>query len=187
VKDLLGVIGLMVVFIFVICFKPNALGHPDNYLMADAISTPAHIVPEWYFLPFYAILRSIPDKVGGIVAMLVSILILLVLPFITTSEIRTATFRPVYKCLYWMLFSDFIILGWVGQQGVEDYIIQIGQIATTFYFVFFAFLVPITGTVEKILADSASEKEAELGIMNFVIKYVNVFFFVAAFLMLVLY
>ena len=174
VKDLFGFIGLIVVFLFVICFKPNALGHPDNYLMADAISTPAHIVPEWYFLPFYAILRSIPDKVGGIVAMLVSILILLVLPFINTSEVRSTTFRPIFKIFYWMLFADFIILGWVGQQGVEDYIILIGQIATVFYFVFFAILVPLTGIVEKALVYNVNLDD-DFDIYNFI--YRNLFFF----------
>ena len=136
--------------------------------------TPAHIVPEWYFLPFYAILRSIPDKVGGIVAMLVSILILLVLPFINTSEVRSTTFRPIFKIFYWMLFADFIILGWVGQQGVEDYIILIGQIATVFYFVFFAILVPLTGIVEKALVYNVNLDD-DFDIYNFI--YRNLFFF----------
>ena len=97
VKDLFGFMVFVVFFSVILFYYPNTLGHPDNYIPADPMSTPAHIVPEWYFLPFYAILRSIPDKLGGVVAMGGAIVILLFLPFINTSEVRSSTFRPLYR------------------------------------------------------------------------------------------
>jgi len=111
--------------------------------------TPAHIVPEWYFLPFYAILRSIPDKLGGVVAMIAAILILLLLPIINTSEIRSSKFRPLYATFYWFLVADFLILGWIGQQPVETPFLEVGQLATAFYFIFFLILIPLIGLIEK--------------------------------------
>jgi len=96
------------VFVF---YFPNALGHPDNYIPADPMQTPAHIVPEWYFLPFYAILRSIPDKLGGVAAMGGALVVLFLIPFINTSEIRSTTFRPIFKVFYWLLVADFLLLG----------------------------------------------------------------------------
>jgi ubiquinol-cytochrome c reductase cytochrome b subunit len=151
VKDLLGFFGLLLVFLFYIYYYPNDLGHPDNYITADTIKTPPHIVPEWYFLPFYAILRSIESKVGGVVTMFASILVLLFLPFINTSEVRSSTFRPIFVVFYWMLVSDFLLLGWVGQQDVDTPYIEIGQYATVFYFVFFLVIVPVVGILEKYL------------------------------------
>ena len=106
-------------------------------------------MPEWYFLPFYAILRSIPDKLGGVVAMVAAILILLLLPIINTSEIRSTKFRPLYGLAYWFLVSDFLILGWIGQQPVETPYLEVGQIATAFYFLFFLVLFPLIGIIEK--------------------------------------
>mgnify|MGYP000754513743 CR=1 FL=1 len=96
--------------LFVFYF-PNALGHPDNYIPADPMQTPAHIVPEWYFLPFYAILLSIPDKLGGVAAMGGALIVLFIIPFINTSEIRSTTFRPIFKIFYWLLVADFLLLG----------------------------------------------------------------------------
>jgi len=132
-------------------FYPNSLGHPDNYIPANALVTPPHIVPEWYFLPFYAILRSIPDKLGGVVAMVSAILILLLLPIINTSEIRSSKFRPVFSVAYWFLVSDFLLLGWIGQKPVESPYIEIGMAATAFYFFFLLLLVPFIGLLEKYL------------------------------------
>jgi len=129
-------------FLFYLLFLfyfPNLLGHPDNYIPADSLHTPAHIVPEWYFLPFYAILRSIPDKLGGVIAMAGSLIVLFFIPFINTSNIRSSTFRPIFKIFYWLLVSDFIILGWVGQKPVKESFVLIGQIATLFFFFFFFF------------------------------------------------
>ena len=102
VKDLFGVLILLLVFFIFVFFYPNLLGHPDNYIKANALVTPAHIVPEWYFLPFYAILRSIPHKLLGVIAMFSSLLILLLLPYINTSKIRSTTFRPIFKQFYWL-------------------------------------------------------------------------------------
>jgi len=117
--------------------------------MANPLVTPAHIVPEWYFLPFYAILRSIPNKLGGVAAMGGAIVILLFLPFINTSEVRSSTFRPIYRKIFWFLFADFLLLGWIGQEVVEQPFIEIGQIGTAFYFVYFLVLMPVIGVLEK--------------------------------------
>tara|TARA_B110000879_G_scaffold107255_1_gene144112 strand:- start:2533 stop:3687 length:1155 start_codon:yes stop_codon:yes gene_type:complete len=149
VKDLFAFFVLVALFSFFVFFFPNALGHADNYIPANPLVTPAHIVPEWYFLPFYAILRSIPDKLGGVVAMVAAILILLLLPIINTSEIRSTKFRPLYGFGYWFLVSDFLILGWIGQQPVESPYLEVGQIATVFYFAFFLILFPLIGLIEK--------------------------------------
>ena len=139
----------MAIFTFFVYFQPNTLGHPDNYIPANPMVTPAHIVPEWYFLPFYAVLRSIPDKLGGVVAMIAAILILLILPVINTSEIRSSKFRPIYSISYWFLVADFLILGWIGQQPVETPFLEVGQVATVFYFMFFLVFFPLIGLIEK--------------------------------------
>jgi quinol-cytochrome oxidoreductase complex cytochrome b subunit len=149
VKDLLAFFGLLSMFSFFVFFFPNELGHADNYIPANPLVTPAHIVPEWYFLPFYAILRSIPDKLGGVVAMVAAILILLLLPIINTSEIRSSKFRPLYSLAYWFLVADFLILGWIGQQPVETPFLEVGMAATVFYFLFFLVLFPLIGLIEK--------------------------------------
>jgi len=115
------------------------------------LSTPAHIVPEWYFLPYYAILRSIPNKLGGVLAMIGAILILLVIPIINTSFIRSSFFRPFYLHFFWLTFLNFLFLGWIGQAPVEDPFILIGQIATSYYFLFFSFLIPFLGMFENFI------------------------------------
>ncbi len=149
VKDLFSFLILVLVFSFFVYFYPNMLGHPDNYIPANPMVTPAHIVPEWYFLPFYAILRSIPDKLGGVAAMGGAIVILLLVPFINTSEIRSPEFRPIYSVVFWILVADFCILGWIGQKPVEDPYVLVGALATIFYFLFFLVLMPLIGIVEK--------------------------------------
>jgi len=153
VKDLLAFLGLILFFSFFVFYYPNALGHSDNYIPANPLVTPAHIVPEWYFLPFYAILRSIPDKLGGVAAMVCAILILLLLPVINTSNIRSTKFRPIFGLLYWFLAADFVLLGWIGQKPVESPYIEVGMIATFFYFCFLLFFVPLLGLIEKTLVD----------------------------------
>ena len=152
VKDLFAFFILALVFSFFVFFYPNVLGHSDNYIPANPLSTPAHIVPEWYFLPFYAILRSIPDKLGGVVAMVSAIVVLLFLPLLNTSKIRSSKFRPIFGMAYWFLVSDFIILGWIGQKPVETPYIEIGLSATIFYFVFLIVLVPLIGYLESEMA-----------------------------------
>jgi len=149
VKDLFSFFVLVLMFSFFVFFYPNVLGHSDNYIPANPLSTPAHIVPEWYFLPFYAILRSIPDKLGGVVAMISAILVLLLLPIINTSKIRSSKFRPIFGVAYWFLVSDFLLLGWIGQKPVESPYIEIGMGATVFYFVFLLVLVPLIGIIES--------------------------------------
>jgi ubiquinol-cytochrome c reductase cytochrome b subunit len=151
VKDLFAFLIYILFFSFFIFFYPNALGHSDNYIPANPLVTPPHIVPEWYFLPFYAILRSIPDKLGGVVAMISSILILLLIPIINLSTIRSSKFRPIYSFFYWFIVSDFILLGWIGQKPVESPYIEIGMFATFYYFLFFLFLLPLIGIIENFL------------------------------------
>jgi len=149
VKDLFAFFCFMIFFITIIYYFPNALGHPDNYVPADPMQTPAHIVPEWYFLPYYAILRSIPDKLGGVLAMGGSLIVLLLIPFINTSIVRSSNFRPFFNVFYWLFIVDFLLLGWVGQKPVKDSFVLVGQIATVYYFLFFLVLIPLIGVIES--------------------------------------
>jgi len=151
VKDLFAFFVFLFVFCFFVFYFPNAMGHPDNYIPANPLVTPAHIVPEWYFLPFYAILRSIPDKLGGVLAMGGALIVLFFIPFTNTSEIRSTTFRPIFKIFYWLFVSDFLILGWIGQMPVKSVYVLVGQIATVYYFLFFIILIPLIGNVESFL------------------------------------
>jgi quinol-cytochrome oxidoreductase complex cytochrome b subunit len=148
VKDLYGLGVFGTIFALVLFFAPNYMGHPDNYIPANPLVTPAHIVPEWYFLPFYAILRAIPDKLFGVIAMFASLLIFFVLPWLDTSKVRSARFRPVYKMLFWAFFIDCIILGYLGGKPPEGIFIIAGRMATAFYFLFFLIL-PFIGWFER--------------------------------------
>ena len=152
VKDLLAFLVLIFIFSFFLFFAPNVLGHSDNYIPANPLVTPPHIVPEWYFLPFYAILRSIPDKLGGVAAMIGAILVLGLLPILNFSEIRSSKFRPIFSVFFWLFTIDFLILGWIGQKPVESPYIEIGMGATLFYFIFLLFLLPLIGVIEHKLA-----------------------------------
>lgn len=136
-KDLFAFLVYLIVFVYLVCFNPNLLGHPDNYIPANPLVTPAHIVPEWYFLPFYAILRSIPNKLGGVLAMIGAILILYTLPFSNPTKIRSGIFRPTYQLFFWILFFDFLFLGWIGQKPVKEIFVLLGQFGTLVYFSFF--------------------------------------------------
>ncbi len=149
VKDLLGWVCFAVFFAVFIYFYPNLLGHPDNYIPANPMSTPAHIVPEWYFLPVYAILRSIPNKLGGVAAIALVFISLLALPFLNTSSIRSSSFRPIYKKFFWFLVADCVLLGWIGCQPVEAPYVTIGQIASIFFFFYFLICVPFLGKLES--------------------------------------
>jgi quinol-cytochrome oxidoreductase complex cytochrome b subunit len=132
--------------------RDSPLPHPDNSIPANPLVTPAHIVPEWYFLPFYAILRSIPDKLGGVVAMAGAILILAAIPFIIPRlNIRSSLFRPIARKLFWFQVVNCVILGWIGQNVVEYPYIEIGQIATAFYFIYFLVLLPGLVVLENAL------------------------------------
>ncbi|GAB4575759.1 MAG: cytochrome b/b6 [Rhodothalassiaceae bacterium] len=148
-KDAFGVGVFLIVFSLLIFYAPNMLGHPDNYIPANPMVTPPHIVPEWYFLPFYAILRAVPDKLGGVLLMFAAVELLFVLPWLDTSKVRSATFRPVYKLFFWLLAVDCVVLGVVGANPPEGNWILIGRLATIWYFVHFLLIVPVLGFVEK--------------------------------------
>jgi len=176
-KDLFGIMLFLIVFAAFVFFAPNYLGHPDNYIPADPLVTPAHIVPEWYFLPFYAILRSItfsitlpftdvvliPAKLGGVIGMFGSIAILFVLPWLDTSPVRSSRFRPIFRwwVLLWLV-PAFLVLGYVGGKPAEQPFVLLGQIATVMYFVFFLAL-PIIGRIEKPLPLPTSIAKPVLG------------------------
>ena len=149
IKDLFGLSFALTIFFAVVFFAPDFLGHPDNYIPADPLKTPAHIVPEWYFLPFYAILRAIPDKLGGVIAMFSAIFVLFLLPWLDTSKVRSATFRPIYKILFWIFLIDAIVLGWVGSKPAEGIYIIISRLATFYYFLHFLILLPLLGKFER--------------------------------------
>ena len=148
VKDLFAFFMLLSALSLIVVYYPNLLGHPDNYIPANPMSTPAHIVPEWYFLPFYAILRSIPDKLGGVIAMFSAIIVLIILPYLNLSEVRSGEFRPLFSLMYWFLSADFLFLGWIGQKAVETPFIEVGMFATAFYFIFILIFVPALGYLE---------------------------------------
>lgn len=147
-KDGLGVVVFMILFAFFVFYNPNILGHADNYIPANPLSTPPHIVPEWYLLPFYAILRAIPDKLGGVVAMFGAIAMLAVLPWLDTSKVRSAVFRPIYKQFFWLFVIDCIILGYLGSQPPEGWFLLISRIATFWYFAHFLIVMPLLGIFE---------------------------------------
>jgi ubiquinol-cytochrome c reductase cytochrome b subunit len=156
VKDLVGWIAFAIFFSIFVFYAPNVLGHPDNYIPANPMSTPAHIVPEWYFLPVYAILRSIPNKLGGVLAIALVFLCLFALPFLNTSYVRSSSFRPIHTKLFWLLVADCLLLGWIGSQPVEAPYVAIGQIASVGFFVYFA-MIPILGQFEnQLTADTVS-------------------------------
>lgn len=152
VKDLFAVIVFFIFFSFFIFFYPNYLGHTDNYIPANPLVTPAHIVPEWYLLPFYAILRSVPDKLGGVILMLSSILIFLILPFLHNVKVRSMIFRPASNLLFWIFFFDSVLLGWIGGSPVEIPYYQIGQFCSIIYFSYFFFLIHIFTYFENYLS-----------------------------------
>ena len=151
IKDFFGFSVFFIIFSIFIFFLPNSLGHPVNYIPADPMVTPEHIVPEWYFLPFYAILRAIPFKLLGVLAMLGSILILFVLPWLDTCKVRSCRFRPIYKQFYWIFIFNFIVLGWVGSKVPEGHYLIISRICTAYYFVHFLIILPVLGMFEKTL------------------------------------
>ena len=156
IKDLFGVGLFMMFYLGFVFFAPDFFGEPDNYIEANPLVTPPHIVPEWYFLPFYAILRAITfdiffldAKLLGVIAMFASILVLLFLPWLDTSKVRSSKFRPIYKQVFWLFFIDTLILGYVGAKPPEGFLVPLGQAATAFYFAFFLVFMPLIGWFEK--------------------------------------
>ncbi|WP_414900534.1 cytochrome b [Sphingomonas flavalba] len=167
-KDGFGVAIFMTLFAIMVFFAPNALGHPDNYIPANPLSTPAHIVPEWYFWPFYAILRAftidfiLPAKLWGVLAMFAAILLLFFLPWIDKSPVRSATYRPLYKKFFWVLIIDVLILGYCGGAPAEEPFVMLSQIAAIYYFAHFLIVLPIVASIERTLPLPASITEAVL-------------------------
>jgi quinol-cytochrome oxidoreductase complex cytochrome b subunit len=156
VKDMVGLGGFMIVFAVLVFYFPNLLGHPDNYIPANPLQTPPHIVPEWYFLPYYAILRAItfdvlfiPAKLMGVILMFGSILVLFFLPWLDTSPVRSARFRPLYKWFFWVLVVDCVVLGYLGSQPPEGSYVVMAQIGTAYYFLHFLILLPLLGKFER--------------------------------------
>lgn len=148
-KDLFGLLCFFLFFSLFIFFMPNFLGHTDNYIMANSMVTPTHIVPEWYFLPFYAILRSIPDKLFGVILMLLSIIILAILPFYTFIYVKSAGFKLLSRYIFWIFLVICILLGWAGSCPAEYPYVQIGQICTFLYFSYFLIFFPFINFLEK--------------------------------------
>jgi ubiquinol-cytochrome c reductase cytochrome b/c1 subunit len=148
-KDSIGVCVFLLVFAGLVFFAPNLLNHPDNFIPANALSTPAHIVPEWYFLPFYAILRSVPSKLGGVILMFSAIAVLFVLPWLDTSPVRSTRFRPMYKPFLAVFVVAFFVLGYVGGKPPEGINVVLGQVATAYYFLHFLVVLPVLGVLEK--------------------------------------
>jgi ubiquinol-cytochrome c reductase cytochrome b subunit len=180
-KDSFGVVVFLIIYALFIFFMPNALGHPDNYIPANPLVTPAHIVPEWYYLPFYAMLRAITfdigipftdvviisAKLGGVIAMFGSILLWFVLPWLDTHPIRSARFRPKYRAFLLLLLADFIFLGYVGSQPADATMLGLplslfGLAATGYYFIFFLAILPWLSKNEKGRELPASIHEAVL-------------------------
>nr|YP_192926.1 cytochrome b [Bombina orientalis]AAS83380.1 cytochrome b [Bombina orientalis] len=148
-KDLLGFLIMLTMLALLAMFSPNLLGDPDNFTPANPLVTPPHIKPEWYFLFAYAILRSIPNKLGGVLALVFSILILALLPFLHTAKQRSLMFRPITQIIFWSLIADTLILTWIGGQPVEEPFILIGQVASLIYFLIFLILLPMSGWLEN--------------------------------------
>ncbi|MBE9556635.1 MAG: cytochrome b N-terminal domain-containing protein, partial [Proteobacteria bacterium] len=176
-KDSVGLVVFLIVFATLVFFAPNILGEPDNYIKADPLVTPPHIVPEWYFLPFYAILRAVPDnfiggwltnwagftfisaKLAGVIAMFAATLVLFIVPWLDTSKVRSARYRPVYRWVFLVFLLDCLFLGWLGMKPAEGDFIILGQLGTVIYFGFFFIAMPLLGWLEtpKPLPTSISE------------------------------
>jgi len=166
IKDLHGILLYLFGYLFFVFFAPNYFGHPDNYIPANPDQTPAHIVPEWYFLPFYAILRSVPNKLFGVILLVLAIIVLLLFPFfINNATTRATAFRPIFKILFWIFFVNCFILGWIGGKPIEYPYYTIGVISTFFYFSYFMLLIPFMHQLDLLLFNAFSKhlnKESKL-------------------------
>jgi quinol-cytochrome oxidoreductase complex cytochrome b subunit len=149
IKDLFGLAVFLLIYAYFVFYAPNSLLAADNYIPANPMQTPNHIVPEWYLLPYYAILRAVPNKLLGVIMAFGSIFLLFIVPWLDTSPVRSARFRPVYKWVFWLLVIDVIALGWVGANPPEGLVVTVGQIATLYYFVHFLILFPVIGKLER--------------------------------------
>lgn len=149
IKDVFGYGVFIIFFATIVFYAPNLLGHPDNYVPANPLVTPPHIQPEWYFLFAYAILRSIPNKLLGVIALFGSLLILLVLPYVHVSQIRSSQWRPLGRVLFWFFVGNFALLTYIGAMPVEEPWVQVGQLASVLYFAYFVVLLPVVGYIEN--------------------------------------
>src|SRR5438067_1240327 len=149
IKDLFGLAVFLLIYSFFVFYAPNFLGSSDNYIPANPMQTPNHIVPEWYLLPYYAILRSVPNKLIRVIMAIGSIFLLLIVPWLDSSPVSSARFSPVYKWVFWLLVIDVVALGWVGANPPEGLVVTVGQIATLYYFVHFLILFPVIGRLER--------------------------------------
>ncbi|XWN31618.1 MAG: cytochrome b N-terminal domain-containing protein [Devosia sp.] len=148
-KDVFALVVFLLLYAYFVFYIPNYLGHADNYIEANPLVTPAHIVPEWYLLPFYAILRAVPDKLGGVILMFGSLFVLFLVPWLDTSKVRSARYRPLYKIAFWLFVVTCIILGWLGAQPAEGIYVILARVFTLYYFAFFLVLMPVLGLIEK--------------------------------------
>ena len=163
IKDAFAVVCFVIFFSWFTFYIPNYLGHADNYIEANPAVTPAHIVPEWYFLPFYAILRAVPDKLLGVLAMFGSIAILVFLPWLDTSKVRSGAYRPAFRVFFWMFIANAIVLGWLGAKPPEGLYVIASRLCTGYYFAYFIVILPLLGKIERTLPVPASIAEAVLG------------------------
>lgn len=163
-KDLVTIFLFLLALTLIVFYAPNMLGHSDNYIPANPMQTPPSIVPEWYLLPYYAILRSIPNKLLGVLAMFSSLLILLAMPIVDTSRVRGSQFRPLMRWAFWLFVVDFFILMFIGSMHVEEPFVTVGSIATGFYFAWFLIIVPVIGIVENTLLDIATDNSVSKGV-----------------------
>jgi ubiquinol-cytochrome c reductase cytochrome b/c1 subunit len=163
IKDLFGLTVFLLIYAFFVFYAPNYLLSPDNYIPANPMQTPNHIVPEWYLLPYYAILRAVPNKLLGVILAFGSLFILFFIPWLDTSRVRSARFRPVYKWVFWLLVIDVISLGWVGANPPEGIVVTVGQIATFYYFLHMLILLPLIGKLERPRPLPSSISAAVLG------------------------
>ena len=160
VKDGFVIVLFLLLFAYFVFFHPNLLGHPDNYIEANPLVTPTHIVPEWYLLPFYAILRAVPSKLGGVIVMFGALGVLLLLPWLDTSKIRSARFRPLYRQFFWIFLLVCLGLGWLGAQPAEGGYVIAARVLTVYYFLHFFAILPILGLVETPLPMPKSIEES---------------------------
>jgi ubiquinol-cytochrome c reductase cytochrome b/c1 subunit len=148
-KDGFALVLFIVLFAGLTFYAPNLLGHSDNYIPANPLVTPPHIVPEWYFLPFYAILRAIPSKLFGVIALIASIGILFFVPWLDTSKVRSTRYRPVYRWFFWAFVLTCVALGYLGSQAPDGWYLILGRVFTFYYFAFFLVVMPVLGWIEK--------------------------------------
>lgn len=176
VKDIFAISVFLIFFSWFLFYMPDYMGHPDNYIPGDTMSTSAHIVPEWYFLPFYAMLRAITFNIGpisstfaGVIVLVSSIVVLLFIPWLDRSKVKSARYRPLYKLFFWLFIADVVFLGWLGSQPISNATILSAQIATAYYFVFFLVIMPLLPkferylTVPKSITEDMQEKSKNKG------------------------